>query len=284
MDSTISSNTPETAEAAPDSSSNGGSFLGFLVKFALAVLLIRSLLISTYNIPSESMQPRLLIGDYLIASKFSYGWSRYSWPFNPPLPAGRVLGRLPERGDVVVFKAPPGNSQEYIKRVIGLPGDRIQVIDGIVFINDRAIPRRQIADLVIPVTANMQAASPGNPCFRDNFEARVNGRLVCRYPQFVESLPNGRSYRVLDLMLGDADSTGIYEVPPGHVFLMGDNRDRSYDSRFPAVENQGIGIVPMDNIVAEAWFTAFSTDGSASWYNPLSWFSATRWARIGEGF
>jgi signal peptidase I len=275
---------PATETARTDNGDGYLGFLGFLVKFAVAVLLIRSLFISTYNIPSESMQPRLLIGDYLIASKFAYGWSRHSWPFSPDLPNGRVLGRLPARGDVVVFKAPPGNTQDYIKRVIGLPGDRVQVIDGIVFVNDRAIPRRRTADLLIPVTENMRAAAQGNPCFRENFEVMVSGVLHCRYPQYVETLPNGRSYRVLDLMLGDADTTGIYEVPPGHVFLMGDNRDRSYDSRFPAVENQGIGIVPMDNIVAEAWFTAFSTDGSASWFNPISWFTATRWSRIGQGF
>jgi signal peptidase I len=261
-----------------------GSFLSFLLKFALAVLLIRSLFISTYNIPSESMQPRLLIGDYLIVSKFSYGWSRHSWPFSPPLPAGRVLGSLPERGDVVVFKAPPRDREDYVKRVIGLPGDRIQMIDGILFINDQAVPRVRLSDLIIPATPNMVAASQGNPCFREAFEERRGNALYCRYPRYRETLPNGRSYAVLDLLLGDADSTGIYEVPPGHVFLMGDNRDRSYDSRFPAVDGGGIGIVPMDNLAGRAWFTVFSTDGSADWYNPISWFTAARWSRIGQGF
>lgn len=272
------------APAAQHTPHEAASFLAFLAKFVLAVLIIRIALISSFNIPSESMQPRLLIGDYLIATKFSYGLSRHSIPFSPPLPEGRIFATTPARGDVVVFKAPPGNRQDYIKRVIGLPGDRIQVIDGIVFINDRAIPRRRMADLVIPASPNMVAASMGNPCFRPEFEERRADGLYCRYPRYRETLPGGPSYAVLDLVLGDADTTGIYEVPPGHVFLMGDNRDRSYDSRFPAVEGGGIGIVPMDNIVGRAWFTMFSTDGSATWYNPISWFTAARWSRIGAGF
>ncbi|MGL4314296.1 MAG: signal peptidase I [Sphingomonas sp.] len=256
-----------------------------MVKLVIIVAIVRILFLSSFNIPSESMQPRLLIGDYLFANRAAYGWSRHSLPFSPDLPAGRLLGSLPDRGDVVIFRAPPTASQDYIKRVIGLPGDRIQVIDGIVFVNDRAIPRRRIADLVIPVTPNKVEASFGNPCFRENFEVLRGGTAIsCRYPRYRETLPGGRSYDVLDLIVGDADTTGIYEVPAGHVFLMGDNRDRSYDSRFPAVEGGGIGIVPMDNIVGEAWFTIFATDGSASWSNPLSWFSAARWDRIGEGF
>jgi signal peptidase I len=273
-----------TSDAAAEEPKEGGGFLRFLATFALAVLLIRSLFISTYNIPSESMQPRLLIGDYLIVSKFSFGWSRHSWPFSPPLPEGRVWGSLPERGDVVVFKAPPRDRDDYVKRVVGLPGDRIQVIDGVLFINDQAVPRVRIADLVIPASENMVDSSGGNPCFREVFETRWGNQLYCRYPRYRETLPNGRSYEVLDLLMGDADTTGIYEVPPGHVFLMGDNRDRSYDSRFPAVDGGGIGIVPVDNLAGRAWFTVFSTDGSATWYNPISWFTAARWSRIGQGF
>ena len=278
---------PETDTAADPApaDTHDESFLAFLVKLVIVVAIIRIFFVSSFNIPSESMQPRLLIGDYLFANRAAYGWSRHSLPFSPALPAGRVLGSLPDRGDVVIFRAPPTARQDYIKRVIGLPGDRIQVVDGIVFVNERAIPRRRIADLVIPVTANMRAADPSNPCFREVFEQRRGGIIAsCRYPQYRETLPGGRSYNVLDLITGDADTTGVYEVPAGHLFLMGDNRDRSYDSRFPAIEGGGIGIVPLDNVIGEAWFTMFSTDGSASWYNPLSWFTAARWNRVGEGF
>jgi signal peptidase I len=260
--------------------------LKFMAKFAALVLIIRCLLISSFNIPSESMQPRLLIGDYLIVNKSAYGYSRYSLPFDLPLPNGRIFARTPERGDVVVFKAPPTQRDDYIKRVIGLPGDRIQVVDGVVLINGTAIARRRIADAIIPVGENMVEASYGNPCFRAaEYEVQnQSGAAECHYPRYIETLPNGRSYAVLDLMMGEADTTGVYQVPEGHLFLMGDNRDRSYDSRFPAVEGAGIGIVPQDNLVGEALVTIFSTDGSAVWYNPLSWFSAARWNRIGEGF
>ena len=255
----------------------------FLLSFALIVLLIRSLFISSFNIPSESMQPRLLIGDYLIVNKAAYGWTKHSLPFSWPLIPGRILGRTPERGDVVVFKHPLDNV-DYIKRVIGLPGDRIQLVDGVVRINDVPVPRRHVADLVIPATENMVEASFGNPCFRPVFEEMRGGQLFCRYPQYVERLPNGRTYPVLDLTISDADTTGVYEVPEGSLFLMGDNRDRSFDSRFPATVGGGIGIVPEDRLVGEALMTVFSTDGSARWYNPLSWFTATRGSRIGEGF
>ncbi len=276
---------PDSAEAAPPTLGREIFDFGkFLFKFAIAVLLIRSLLISSFNIPSESMQPRLLIGDYLIVNKAAYGWSRYSFPFNWPLVPGRIWPRTPARGDVVVFKHPVDGS-DYIKRVIGLPGDRIQVIDGVVRINGVDVPRRRIADFIVPVTPNMVEASFGNPCFRPEFDRTdAAGRHVCRYPRYMEQLPNGRRYAVLDLVEGDADNTGVYEVPPGHLFLMGDNRDRSYDSRFPAVAGAGIGIVPENRLVGSALVTVFSTDGSARWYNPVSWFTATRWSRIGEGF
>lgn len=256
----------------------------FLLLFAFAVLLIRSLFLSSFNIPSESMQPRLLIGDYLFVNKAAYGWTRHSLPFSLPLIPGRIMGSTPDRGDVVVFKHPLDET-DYIKRVIGLPGDRVQVIDGLVRINDVPVPRVRVADLLIPATPNMVEASYGNPCFRPAFEVmRADGQLMCRYPRFVETLPNGRRYAVLDLVLGDADTTGVYQVPDGHLFLMGDNRDRSYDSRFPAVAGAGIGIVPEDRLVGAALVTVFSTDGSATWYNPVSWFTAARWDRIGEGF
>ncbi len=257
----------------------------FLFKFALLVFLVRSLLFSSFNIPSESMQPRLLIGDYLIVNKAAYGYSRYSFPFSLPLVPGRIFLRHPSRGDVVVFKAPPGNRADYIKRVIGLPGDLVQVTHGVVSINGTPVARRRVADLDIPASANMIAAAPGNPCFSVAFERRgADGALRCRFPRFEERLGNGRHYQVLDLLDGDADNTPVYRVPAGHLFLMGDNRDRSYDSRFPAIEGEGIGFVPEANLIGAAAFTFFSTDGSARWYNPLSWVTSIRWERIGRGF
>lgn len=260
------------------------SFGSFLIKFALLVLVIRTLLVSSFNIPSESMQPRLLIGDYLIVDKTAYGWSRHSLPFALDLPEGRILARSPARGDVVVVKHPIDGT-DYIKRVIGVGGDRVQLIDGEVWLNGRPLPRAAAGRFDIPATENMREASYGNPCFRPAFEEMSStGELWCHYPRFRETLPGGRSYPVLDLMLTDADTTGVYEVPQGHLFLMGDNRDRSQDSRFPATAGGGIGIVPEDRLVGRAWVTIFSTDGSAVWYNPLSWFRAARWERIGEGF
>lgn len=258
----------------------------FLLKFALIVLIIRSFMISSFNIPSESMQPRLLIGDYLIVNKAAYGWTRHSLPFSWPLIPGRILARVPERGDVVVFKHPVDNV-DYIKRVIGLPGDRIQVVDGVVRINGVEIPRRRIADLVIPVTDNMVAAAQENlshPCDDIAYERIVRGQRFCRYPRYVETLPNGVSYAVLDISLSEKDFTGVYEVGEGRMFVMGDNRDRSYDSRFDPESGKGVGVVSQQLLVGEALVTIFSTDGSAHWYNPISWFSATRWDRIGEGF
>lgn len=275
--------TSPSVENAP--TAKEGSFIAFLIKLALAMVVLRALVFSPFNIPSESMQPRLLIGDYLIVNKMSYGWSRYSLPFSPNLFSGRIFGSLPERGDVVVFKAPPTHRDDYIKRVIGLPGDNIRMQGGQLYLNGKAIPKQRLADFIIPVTDNMRAASGAAPCFLPVFEVKdTKGNPMCRYPQYRETLPNGVSYLTLDLMDTEMDSTMVYTVPPNHVFLMGDNRDRSADSRFPAVEGGGIGIVPVENLVGKAQFTFFSTDGSASLINPFSWFGGTRGDRIGDGF
>ncbi|MBA3941063.1 MAG: signal peptidase I [Sphingopyxis sp.] len=260
----------------------------FLALLAIAVLIFRSFFLSPFNIPSESMQPRLLIGDYLLVNKMAYGYSKYSLPFSVPLIPGRVFARTPERGDVVVFKAPPVNDNDYIKRVIGLPGDSIQVKDGIVWLNGAPLKREPMADFVIPVTPNMIEASRQQgtlPCYSTEFEEiGANGQRQCRYKQFEETLPSGKSYAILDIAPIAQDNTPLVVVPEGHLFLMGDNRDRSADSRFPAEENQGIGLVPEENLVGHALVGMFSTDGSASWFNPISWFTAARWGRIGEGF
>ena len=198
------------------------------------------------------------------------------------------FARTPERGDVVVFKAPPVNDNDYIKRVIGLPGDTIQLKDGIVWLNGKPLKREPMADFVIPVTQNMIDASRQTgtlPCYAPQFEeVSAAGERQCRYKQFRETLPSGKSYAILDITTIPQDNTSPITVPEGHLFLMGDNRDRSADSRFPAEENGGIGLVPEKNLVGHALVGMFSTDGSASWINPISWFTAARWSRIGEGF
>lgn len=257
------------------------SFTSFLVKLAVFVLILRSFIFSPFSIPSESMLPRLLIGDYLIVAKWPYGFTHYSIPFSPELWSGRIFGRNPERGDVVVFKAPPNQNQDYIKRVIGLPGDLIEVRNGQVILNGTPVPKKRIADFIEPLTDNSACKKSDAVEFR---EKASDGSERCRYPRYRETLPNGKSYDVLDLGTIPADDTQVYSVPADHVFLMGDNRDRSADSRYPAVEGAGIGIVPTENIIGRAWFSVFSTDGSAEWLKPWTWFSAARWKRIGEGF
>jgi len=265
-------------------------FIWFLTKLAVFVIVLRSFIVSPFNIPSESMQPRLLIGDYLLVAKWPYGYSRYSLPFGVPLISGRVFASTPERGDVVVFKAPPHQRDDYIKRVIGLPGDLIAVRNGQVILNGQPIPKRRIADFVIPASANMiaKAAQDGTPfvCYKPQYEETAkDGTRQCRYPRFRETLPNGKSYDVLDLDDGGrADDRDTVVVPEGHLFLMGDNRDRSADSRFPAEEGGGIGLVPEENLVGRALISVFSTDGSANWLLPWTWFTAARWERIGERF
>lgn len=260
----------------------------FLAWLVVAVVIFRSFFLSPFNIPSESMQPRLLIGDYLLVNKMAYGYSKHSLPFSVPLIPGRLFPAMPERGDVAVFKAPPGNKVDYIKRVIGLPGDSVEVRDGVLWLNGKPVPKEKMPDLVIPVTANMieAARSEGSlPCYAMQFEELTPaGERQCRYPQYRETLPNGKSYATLDVINSQADNFPLTVVPEGQLFLMGDNRDRSSDSRFPAIDGAGIGIVPQENLVGKALVSMFATDGSASWFNPISWFTAARWDRIGEGF
>ncbi|WP_443027123.1 signal peptidase I [Sphingomonas sp. LB3N6] len=250
----------------------------FLLKLALVVLILRSFIFAPFSIPSESMLPRLLIGDYLFVSKWNYGYSRWSLPAGVPLIPGRIFGSTPARGDVVVFRAPEVLDHDVIKRVIGLPGETIQMRQGIVYLNGKAIPKQRIADFTIPLTANFNAEKCGAP-----FVDVVANVQICRYPRFRETLPGGRSYEVLDQAeLPDRDDTGLYTIPAGHIFVMGDNRDDSGDSRFPAPS--GMGYVPLENVEGKAVVNFFSTDGDAEWLKPWTWVSAARWSRIGEGF
>ena len=274
---------PETTiDAAPVAATKPAkkedSFPVFVLKLALVVVLFRSLIFAPFYIPSESMLPRLLNGDYLLLAKWPYGFSRKSLPFGVPLlPESRVLASNPERGDVVVFKAPPAGEQDWIKRVIGLPGDTVQMKGGQLWLNNQPIPKVRIADFEV-------AVSPNTRCLTSQFMAkRADGTDVCKYPRFTETLPGGESYQVLDLGERSKDTTEPYIVPQGSVFLMGDNRDNSEDSRFTTDEG-GIGIVPIDNLLGRATVMMWSTDGSAEWLKPWTWFSAARWDRIGGTF
>ncbi|WP_275897578.1 signal peptidase I [Sphingorhabdus sp. Alg239-R122] len=260
-----------------DAASEWADFGKFLVKLVIFMIILRSFIVSPFNIPSESMQPRLVNGDYLLVAKWPYGYSKYSLPFSIPLIPGRIFESEPEAGDVVVFKAPPTNSDDYIKRVIGLPGDTVQMQEGQLILNGTPVPKERVGDFII-------AVSPNTACRDIRFADRnEEGEAICRYPQYRETLPNGKSYNVLDLGSNPADNTPPVIVPEGHMFLMGDNRDNSLDSRFPATPGGGIGIVPQANLVGRAQVSVFSVDGSAS-LNPITWFTAPRWERIGEGF
>lgn len=231
--------------------SGGFGELARTVIIAGAIALgIRTFAYEPFNIPSGSMIPTLLVGDYLFVSKFSFGYSRHSLPFSLPLIPGRILFSEPERGDVVVFKLPRDNSTDYIKRLVGLPGDTIQVKRGILHINGEPVQRRQIEDFV-------------------NDEGRVTA-------QFIETLPGGREHRILELSDSlSADDTPIYRVPEGHYFAMGDNRDNSRDSRFAEV-----GPIPVENLVGRAEILFFSSNGRAELWEFWKWPIAIRFGRL----
>ena len=252
-----------------------GSFLRTLLLLALFAWALRSLVVAPFSIPSGSMLPGLFIGDYLLVAKWPYGYSRASFLFGFPPLQGRVFSQLPERGDVAVFEGPEGS--DVIKRVIGLPGDTIATRDGQLILNGRAIPKVQIGDFRLTTSPNSECrvVPPALPNVR-------SGR--CSYPAFRETLPNGRSYIVLDQAdIPMADDFGPVTVPQGTVFMMGDNRDDSADSRFaPALG--GMGFVPQEALVGRALVMFWSTDGSAEWLKPWTWFSALRTERLGKSF
>jgi signal peptidase I len=229
-----------------------------IVYAVLIAIAVRTFLYEPFNIPSGSMKPTLLIGDYLFVSKASYGYSRYSLPFGLPLFSGRIWETPPQRGDVAVFKLPSDGKTDYIKRIIGLPGDRIQVQHGILYINGEPVQRERIEDYV---------------------EEGFNGTPT-RMTQYIETLPNGVKHRIVEESDEELlDNTKVYEVPAGHYFAMGDNRDNSQDSRV----EQAVGFIPEENLVGRAEFLFFSTDGSASLWEFWKWPGATRFARLFTG-
>ena len=229
-----------------------------LVYAGLIAIGIRTVAFEPFNIPSGSMIPTLLVGDYLFVSKYSYGYSRYSMPLAPNLFSGRIFGRLPERGDVAVFKWPRDNSTDYIKRIIGLPGDHIQMKSGQLYINGVLVPRQPEGD----------------------FTADDNGQKIVA-KEFLETLPNGRKHDILKLYEeGGLNTTQEFVVPEQHVFAMGDNRDMSSDSRDP---NGGVGYIPVENLVGRAEFIWLSIDGRDPWWQVWRWPFEIRWNRLLRG-
>jgi signal peptidase I len=225
--------------------------------YALALaMLLRFTVAQPFRIPSGSMQPTLEVGDYIVVTKWSYGYGRYSFaPLEGLLPRGRLFGSGPERGDVVVFRPTPEPTRDFIKRVIGLPGDRIQVVDGVLLINDEPVERESLGE--VP--------------FEDE-----NG-VVENIQAYRETLSNGVSYTIFDRNpRGELDNTRVYHVPEGHYFMMGDDRDNSADSRVPGV----VGFVPYDNLVGPAQFVVVSFDGTASLFQPWTLFSGFRGERF----
>ncbi len=242
------------------SSGRGGTGETIRVVFhaLIIALVIRTLLFQPFSIPSGSMKSTLLIGDYLFVSKYSYGYSRHSLPFSPNIFSGRIWSGPPERGDVAVFKLPRDNATDYIKRVIGLPGDKIQVIAGIIHINGEPVKRQRIEDYV---------------------ESDGRGGEV-RVPRFRETLPGGRSYVVLDLVdNGYGDNTPEYTVPEGHYFVMGDNRDNSTDSRFLNM----VGYIPFENLIGRAEVVFLSMRDGARFWQVWKWPTSIRWNRLFTG-
>src|SRR4051812_33582381 len=248
----------------------------------LAVLAFHSFVAKPFYIPSESMMPGLLTGDRLVVTKYPYGWSWVSPSFHivPPM-QGRVLGQMPKRGDIVIV-TPPGQRSDYIKRVIGLPGDTLRMADGQLFINGQPIKREAVRVDMVPIDVNSPCGSNTDPALYA-FRARgADGKMYCRVPVVRETLPNGRTYDTVELGKSSEDSFDSMTVPAGHVWLMGDNRDDSADSRVPEWQGGLGGPVPWENIGGRAEFITFSLDGSTKWWNPLTWIEALRPGRAGK--
>jgi len=248
--------TPKGGDKATSAASETGEIFKTIVFALLIAMVLRIFLFQPFTIPSASMEPNLYEGDYIVVSKWSYGFSKHSIPFSPPVFNGRILGKGPARGDIVVFKLPRDNKTDYIKRVIGLPGDKVQMIANKLYINgapvqDVVVSRAEMADMFGPRSVT----------------------------QVRETLPGGKSFMTQDFGPGgDLDDTPLYEVPAGHYFMMGDNRDNSIDSRVEM--SAGVGMVPAENLVGKAEIIMFSWTPGASLFNPVSWFANVRFSRF----
>ncbi|MFP6771440.1 MAG: signal peptidase I [Alphaproteobacteria bacterium] len=252
-------NSDQVSEAPVDKQDGWRETLKTVIYAVLIALVIRTVAYEPFNIPSGSMLPTLLIGDYVFVAKFPYGYSKHSMPLSPPLFDGRINEAPVIRGDIAVFKLPTDNSTDYIKRIMGLPGDRLKMKDGVLHINGRAVKRERVEDFV----------------------QKHSGARYARVRQYRETLPNGRSYLTLDLQpRGMADNTNVYVVPAEHYFAMGDNRDDSTDSRFL----DHVGFIPAENLVGRADMIFFSVNDQARIWEVWKWPIAIRFSRFFSGF
>ena len=236
-----------------------GETIKVIVQALLIALVVRTFLFQPFNIPSGSLIPTLLIGDYLFVSKYSYGYSKYSFPFSPDLFEGRLLSSSPRRGDVAVFKLPRDGQTDYIKRVIGLPGDKIQLKEARLFINGQMVPREQV----------------------ESFKTTDQFGQDAEVATFKETLPGGVSHRIIqrDGDTGFYSNTPVFEVPPGQYFMMGDNRDNSTDSRV-SPEQGGVGYVPLQNFIGRAELIFFSIEEDTPAWQFWRWPTSVRWNRL----
>jgi len=236
--------------------SKKNSFFGNLKSILIAIfiaLLIRSFIFEPFNIPSGSMKPNLLVGDFIFVSKYSYGFSKHSLPFSLPVIPGKIFSKSPERGDVVVFKTPENNRTDYIKRVIGLPGDKIEIKNGIIFINGSEILRKKLNNFI-------------------DTDNKATNKRVRMYNEYFFN----KEYKILDITdNGIADNTQLFNVPENHFFVLGDNRDNSQDSRFIST----VGFIPYENLVGKAQFIFFSLE-NARFLQIWKWLNSIRYERI----